>query len=849
MVPLSLSLCLFFPQPEACFDNYGDPLPAGAVARLGTLRYRRPPEAHLLGFTADAKAVVFGKQGELVFMDVATGKFTTRSLTKLLNAGAQGPRRWYGFQLSADGTTLLLKTSDWRLMVFDLAADKVVREFTVDDFVPLPQGDNDPDARFDLTRDGKTLIVLDNQPGSYRLRWVSTITGAVMRETPWSKRPQLRWLFHSPSGDFIGVPVLEGPHEAADVVLEVWEAVSARLVVRRVLPKDLHVDALGTDGKTIVCCRSGDRDWALVDLSSGKTLAAFGRSYPNVLSPDGKYTFGCAKEALEQWDNQTGKKLWSTPRATQRGGESLWLSLSPDRQRLLLKVGDLITIHDAVEGKALHKVHGHGQPVGALAWSPSGKELLTVAKDGRALAWATGPAKVVRELRPPDDRDTTPRKNTLLRLADDVAGVFADGQHLAASWSGYPLMVWDGTKKLDLPDLQAAYAGAEFCPVKSLFAFADEHGCVQLADPTLRQRRILTMTKPPDFAGVGTFRLLAFSADGRYLAGSGIVDEHRSPCYDHVIVWEVTTGKQVAHFRLVVAEGTGLGGRHGQLTVRGLCFSPKGKLAAAVEASIFVFDLATGREEQCFGGQNIAANSVAFNRDGTLLIAGTLDGAVRLWNVQTGKLIGDVPGHRGAVTSLAFAPDGKRLATGSADTTVLIWNVAELTRLASAAPAAASLETLWQQLGDAEPATARKAMAALAQHAGAVSLLESRLQPVPQVDSKAVATLIDELEDAKFARRAAATAKLEKLGGLARSALEARLKTDPSLELRQRLEALLARLEAPVTDADELRGLRGIELLEWIATPPARQLLERLAAGAPGHRLTEDAKAAWARSK
>jgi hypothetical protein len=117
------------------------------------------------------------------------------------------------------------------------------------------------------------------------------------------------------------------------------------------------------------------------------------------------------------------------------------------------------------------------------------------------------------------------------------------------------------------------------------------------------------------------------------------------------------------------------------------------------------------------------------------------------------------------------------------------------------------------------------------------------------VDAKTVAALIDDLDHPQFARRAAASAELEKLAGPARSALEARLKTKPSLEMRNRLLGILERLEAPITDVGQLRAVRGIEVLEWIATPVARQLLHRLATGAPGHRFTEDAKAALARSK
>ena len=44
-----------------------------------------------------------------------------------------------------------------------------------------------------------------------------------------------------------------------------------------------------------------------------------------------------------------------------------------------------------------------------------------------------------------------------------------------------------------------------------------------------------------------------------------------------------------------------------------------------------------------------------------------------------------------------------------------------------------------------------------------------------------------------------------------------------------------------------LRGLRGVAVLEDIATPGARQRLESLAQGAPEARLTREAKASLQR--
>src|SRR5438132_6581372 len=77
---LSVAVLAQPPQPASQpktprIDQLGDPLPEGALARLGTTRFRHGGR-ELLGFSADGKTLLFADGGSLHLMDAASGKET-----------------------------------------------------------------------------------------------------------------------------------------------------------------------------------------------------------------------------------------------------------------------------------------------------------------------------------------------------------------------------------------------------------------------------------------------------------------------------------------------------------------------------------------------------------------------------------------------------------------------------------------------------------------------------------------------------------------------------------------------------------------------------------------------------
>jgi hypothetical protein len=181
----------------------------------------------------------------------------------------------------------------------------------------------------------------------------------------------------------------------------------------------------------------------------------------------------------------------------------------------------------------------------------------------------------------------------------------------------------------------------------------------------------------------------------------------------------------------------------------------------------------------------------------------------------------------------------------------VIWDVTNLTHECEPASMKLSPEqaaALWTDLADEDAAKAFRAVWKLVQLPKAtVSLLEGRLRRVAAVDARHLAQLVADLDSNRFSVRKNATAELEELGELSEPALSKALAEKPSLEVRQRIELLLKRLEEKSKSPEVPQVLRALEVLEHIGTPEAQRLLQTLSKGAPGARLTQEAKASLER--
>jgi WD40 repeat protein len=886
-------------QPQTKADVQGDPLPAGALARLGTVRMRHADMVSLVAFVQGGKTLLtVGQDGTVCEWDLTTGKELRRFKTlsdqqgngpggfgrAVMVGGGGGVMFWSGgmpggLTLSADGKTLAVTGMDGALHLWDTTAGKELRK------IDNTHADGGV-AETVFSPDGKTLAVR-SYDGSMRLFEVAT--SKKIRQL--GKKPDNGNVFYgggaglafSPDGKTVVSTIGQNANGK-----QVWHLVlhdtGTGKELRRITSEDQNGNPVcptfAPDGKTLVWSK-WDGSVLIADVGTGKVLHEHkgdgqGGSGDFILTPDGKTLISRSmNSALRFLDLASGKatqkfgkpalqnELWGIYGPGSRGGMAL---LADGKLIAVGGEGHSVRLLDMVSGKERDFGVGHRSTVSRVSYALDGKSTFSHGQDGTLHVWDAATGKHQRQVKLPQGG-----YNHVLS---------PDGRILVSVHADNNVRLWDTTTDKELHKLDGAKEGVSSLAFSAdgktvaVYGAAEKGASIWLYDTATgkEKRRIKVPVPMPDNAGGGIpfspsfsgSAGMSFSPDGRLV--SAVIDHHT------LGLWETATGKELTPIQ-----------SPDQKPIQSAVFTPDSRCLALDlgEDSLRLWEIASGKERRHlgkkpplagqpnggpngmalagavagagFGGVSLPysrpAPTAAFSPDGKLLAHSRSNATVSVWEVATGKEVGQLKGHRGQIETLSFAPDGKTLVTGSHDTTSLIWDVAGLAKSAKS-PAAAdvNVEARWKDLAGDDAAKAYDAILALAgAPEQARAFLKDRLQPAAAGDASQIAKLITDLDSDQFAVRKKASADLEKIGEPAIPLLRKALEGDPSQEVRKRIEELLAKTSNTAPRGEALRTLRVIEALETMATPEARHVLQALAKGMPEAGVTRAAQAALER--
>jgi len=859
-------------------DRFDDPLPSDALSRMGTVRWRQGSPMTLVHFMPDNKTVLTaGTDLNIRIWEASTGKLIrsfsgTGSSTPLDTGGV--PEYMYnpGQQwtvVSADGKLVATASQrDLRVRIFEVESGKMLKEVT---------GITNGLTSMGFSPDGKN-ISFSQYDGSISL--IDVAAGKI--DKTWNKPDGQNRMYYggmngtafSPDGKQLVTIGHEMENQQYIPTLKIWDVAKGTQLQSIRNPQGtygFYTPSFSPDGK-LLAWGASDGSIRVYDPATGKEVKKLtpGGQVKSVtqliFGTDGKklYTKSYYEQGFREFDLTSGKEERQLGDTTykqvriyyynQSGGQ---MSVSKDG-KLLMGVGgnNAVYMVDLKSGKEVPMTTaGHDSGVFGVQYIEDGKTIVTQGMDGSLRRWETATGKELSQVKLPTTQGVNAYSNIMSPDGKLMASSSYDGTvqitEAATGKQKYTIQVDQQRRGYMMrvvfsPDSKMIAVRSQIDP--QVLVYSTETGKeVQKLVPA-------TLSTSQQYYYGNQWQFMMFSPDSKYVAASGVNQDNS------VRVWDAKSGNELRQFSF-----------DRQKFVTNGAFSPDGRMVAMElnDSTVSLMELQTGKQRRQFGqapqtgkptpnygyynpyGAQSSASSVAFSPNGQLLAITTKDRKVRLWEIATGKDIGDFEGHQGAVLSLVFSPDSKTLTTGSSDTTALVWDVTR--RDKNRTPRTGELQSdalakLFKELDSTESKQAADAFASLwAAPKSTVPFLAEQVQPAASTEEGKIIQLITDLDNNRYVVRKKALDELEKMGDVATPQLKNTLTKGASVEVQKRITELLERVAMKALTAEQLRSLRVIELLEQIDTPESKEVLKKLAKGAPAAFLTTEAQAALAR--
>ena len=865
-------------SPKPGFDQLEDPLPEGALARLGTSRLR----GARLTYSPDSKKVVRESAGgDLQLYEVPSGKY----LAKLRAADVPERDSIVGSTIGFSPDSKMLAAVCWkgRTGIWDTTTGKLIRWLESGRFYSIVECEFSPDGKLLAVggnHDPKDSGVEKISTGVYEVSTGKQLFVELGSTARFSQDGQRLFLWNgygaSPKERFLRTVSVPNPEERSALLhqsdVSGWDYPMTD-------GRGLLFELLTTGTVQLRDLKSGDVKHSLegaVGTEKGRVQMRHAPGRRELL------VVQFEPPMLWSWNIDTGKEIWKR----EMPAPPYFAALSQDGKTLSVpgKDGNVLIIN-ALTGKDRIAISARsvGHSNSSTKLSPDGQVVATFTASpepggGSVLFWDASSGKKLTDL---------PGHSALI-----VDAFFTRDSKIVTAGRDKTLRTWDATHGRELAQVPLD-AVERFVPApdgRTLYATDSKTGNIRVVNPgtgkveatfpafkksivgftlTSDGKRLIVAGRDADESGIIRFlnastgesirefdtndyriEQLATSADGTVIATSGSGRK--------VAVWTVE-GKLLAEFEGIGTRRPAWEQKTPHYLIGSVAVSADGSRLAFSdqEAGVAVIDTKTlkilGRAKQ----KDVYFQSTAARYDVRDLLAFAPDGQTVAWSgiesttdiqlieLRTQTVRRQLNGDSYPVKRIAFSPDGSRLLSAGPDGSALVWDLFGRQNRKPVEPADAKIVAgWWNSLASEEAATADAAMRALATHpADALKLLREKLRG-SMVEPAVLDRLIADLGDANFATREAATKQLMTLGAAA-AKLTAVAETSGSSEVRERAEKILKRLNRTAGLADS----RAIEVLEWLGDAESQKFLAELAGAKPETALQKNAAAALKRLK
>lgn len=652
--------------PPAGLDRYGDPLPHGALLRLGTTRLQTKGG---FAWLPDGKSIVTLKYGKVTFWDIADGHalesfYVPVGLEKFSSYATQ-------LALSPDGKRLVCTDTKGAIAVCTGWAEGRVSTIVT----PATETEN---GRLNLVlimlKDGQTFVTL-RRTGELEFRDISTM--AVRRSVLLSdnQRVALNSATLSPDGKTLALPdartrsiiLVKTSVEEEPVVIEKAHKgfvddlaflPDGRLIssasIRRDPPMEGPLAFKGEVRLWNITKREAIADWPIEDSTSGCGLG---------VSPDGSKLVTVLKDRILVWDVKTQGIIRRIEGVDIRNPMSAHVEIDPTGTYLAVDDHDnYVRVWELATGKPLFGEGQHEQGlIFSAAWMPDGKTVATSSRRDIFL-WNVTSGEVVRRFRGPGWGAAgmlfSPDGNELIVCGQDPNRLSAAG---AVWWhdplTGKVLRKVETTGQVRLPVLS---------PDRALLAYntMDLEGAGMAVEVVeAATGKLQTSIANQGFHGVG------WSAEGRSIyATSG----ENTLIQTHLATKAVVSQLNLPHQRR---------DRHtGELVAGGFWHCVFFRNAARVVTTgtlpeMHAWDLTTGRKLWTIplGGFARALTLSPDEKVIACVVGGDQESRLmQIFDVASQRKLVEFDLGSEHSQCLSFSPDGRRLLVGLADGTSLI---------------------------------------------------------------------------------------------------------------------------------------------------------------------------------